>query len=393
VRYFLLLPLLFWLLLPVHAQEATAEPTVTTALPESTAEPVTILVPPVAEGGVFFGDDEPPFRCLSGSDAFARHVEQGALNRGRQRMKDAYNNYNCAVEIDPLSALAYRGRGIAYAAMGSYEQALLDYDQAIEIDPRDPLVYFQRGLALHQISDDLRALDALSEAIRLDPGYALAFNWRGIVHRDLGDLEKAIQDFQIAIALGIPDQIFVPYVNLGNLYLNQQDNPQEAVRWYEEAARLVPGQAFVYELLGDTYLKMGRLGDAEENYELYIKVTNTAKESVRSLVEAAGLRQFVLRYLPSVIIAVIVGYFALLAGLRRWSIRQALQRARQQIPAVLTPATPIPGAPPSQLAAPDDAADNTSAGWLAVAVVPLLAGVAYLLRRLASSSDEPVAGH
>lgn len=367
LRYVLPVLLILCVLLPLQAQETTPEPVV----PETTAEPAVLETTPepamLEETGP---DPNAPenFRCFTGEDAFLRHIEQGALNRGRQKMRDALNHYNCAIQLKEDAAIAYRGRGIAYAAMGSYQLALADYDIASDINPRDSLIYFQRGLALHQMSEDQAALEALSQSIRLDPGFALAFNWRGIVQRDLGNIEQAMQDFQIAISLGIPDQLYVPYINLGNLYLKQKENPAEAAYWFEEAARLVPGQGFIYELLGDTYFKMGNLQEAERNYELYIQVTNTAKESVRSMVEAAAFRQLLLRYAPTILILFIVGYFALLAGLRWRQTRQALRAAPGSAP-VLTPDTVIPGTPVPAPPSPDAALSRP--GWLAVLLVPI----------------------
>jgi tetratricopeptide (TPR) repeat protein len=371
LRFLLPALLMLFLLLPVLAQDTTPE-----ALP-----PGANLSDTAASQA---------FRCFTGADAFLRHIEQGALNRGRQKPHDALDHYNCAVKIDPNSGIAYRGRGIAYAGLGSFQLALADYDVARDINPRDSLIYFQRGLALHQMQEDAAALEALSEAIRLDPGFALAFNWRGIVNRDLGNIERAIQDFQIAISLGVPDQIYVPYINLGNLYLNLQDNPGEAAHWFEEAARLVPGQGFIYELLGDTYFKMGRLPEAEKNYELYIQVTNTAKESVREMVEAATFRQQLLRYFPTLLILLILAYFVLVAGFRWRQAREAAQHlAQNPPPAVLSPQTVLPGSPAPSPQPPEDS--TPGAGWMAVLLVPVLAGIAYVLRRIASPADETVA--
>jgi tetratricopeptide (TPR) repeat protein len=371
LRYLLSALLMLFLLLPVLAQDTT---------PETLPPGVNPSAP----------DERPEFECFTGDDAFLRHIEQGALNRGRQKPHEALNHYNCAVEIDPNAGIAYRGRGIAYAGLGSYQLALADYDIARDINPRDPLIYFQRGLALHQMEEDEPALEALSAAIRLDPGFALAFNWRGIVHRDLGNIEQAVRDFQIAISLGVPDQLYVPYVNLGNLYLNIEDNPGEAVYWFEEAARLVPGQGFIYELLGDTYFKMGRLPEAEKNYELYIQVTNTAKESVRGMIEAAAFRQQLLRYFPTLLILIILAYFALAAGFRWRQARQAaLDSAQNPPPVVLSPQTVIPGSPAPSPQPPEES--TPGAGWIAVLLVPVLAGIAYVLRRIASPADEAAA--
>ncbi|RPI35513.1 MAG: tetratricopeptide repeat protein, partial [Nitrospiraceae bacterium] len=42
---------------------------------------------------------------------------------------------------------AYHNRGIAYANVGKYDEAIEDYDRVISLRPKDPNIYFSRGVA------------------------------------------------------------------------------------------------------------------------------------------------------------------------------------------------------------------------------------------------------
>ena len=47
----------------------------------------------------------------------------------------------------PKYADAYNNRGVAYAKLGDYRQAISDYDRAIEINPEYAEAYYNRGIA------------------------------------------------------------------------------------------------------------------------------------------------------------------------------------------------------------------------------------------------------
>jgi len=43
--------------------------------------------------------------------------------------------------------MAYNNRGVAYAKLGNYQQAIQDYNKAVQINPRLIDVYIGRGVA------------------------------------------------------------------------------------------------------------------------------------------------------------------------------------------------------------------------------------------------------
>jgi tetratricopeptide (TPR) repeat protein len=258
------------------------------------------------------------FECLTDKDAFVRHIEQGAFYRGRRDYQRAYQEYNCAITLDPFSVLGYRGRAVALVEQGNYQAALADLQIALDLTPNDAYLYNSRGWAYYGLGDTETALDNLNKAIALDPNYAIAFNNRGLVERSRGELEAALRDFQIAIDLGYPDRRFVPYINMGDTYAQDIGDLHSAARWYDEAARISPGQGFIHEKLGDAYLELGMWREATTNYEQFIYLNNLDRPQVLNQVRLLALREFVLHYLPTFLIAAILLYFALPPLFRRW---------------------------------------------------------------------------
>jgi tetratricopeptide (TPR) repeat protein len=374
-----------WLMsLPLAAQDNKATPA-----PEATAETTAeaegtpdVFVPPAAQE-----DDDPrAITCRTGEDAFIWHLEEAGRRRGRVQNYEAYQHYNCAVQLDPYAWIAYRGRAITLSAQNNFQGALADLDVALDLAPKEATLYYWRATVLMQMGELDPALKALNRSIELDPGYAYAFNLRGLIHRDLDLPDLAIQDFQIALTIGMPDQPHVPYVNLGHLYLDKLNNRVEAMHWYQEATIVSPGNSALYELLGDNHLALNQLEEAEKNYKIYVDLENNAKESVLAVVEVARLRQLALRYAPSLVIVAIMLYFAVYA---LWTTYRKRRRPLAAAPAeaapvILSAATPIPDdyAVPVP-ASPDALSAAPRRNVTALVLVPVLAGAAYLLRRFA----------
>ena len=71
------------------------------------------------------------------------------------RIKEAFDDYSKAIEINPQDADAYKHRGwdslnyylgTALIALGMIEEAIDDYSKAIKINPECAIAYNNRGL-------------------------------------------------------------------------------------------------------------------------------------------------------------------------------------------------------------------------------------------------------
>jgi Flp pilus assembly protein TadD len=76
--------------------------------------------------------------------------------------------FGCAeMEQKPLSAEAYRNRGITYGERGQYDQAISDFNKAIEINPRDAYAYNNRGTAYMKSGNKEKACSDWKRACEL----------------------------------------------------------------------------------------------------------------------------------------------------------------------------------------------------------------------------------
>jgi len=148
----------------------------------------------------------------------------------------AIRDFTQAIRLDPESADAFRGRGIAWRLKRDYDRAIRDFDAVIRLDPDDPIAYFGRGIAHWRKGDYDRAIRDFDTVIRLDPDEPDAYYRRALAHADRGDDGRAIADFTAAIRLG-PDE-WSRYFERGLAYRRTADEAR-AMADFGEAARLV----------------------------------------------------------------------------------------------------------------------------------------------------------
>ena len=77
-----------------------------------------------------------------------------------QSIKD----YTQTIKLDSTDAdasykvNAYNNRGVVYAALGQYQEAIQDYNQAIELDPKHLYAYNNRGVAYAALGQHQEAI-------------------------------------------------------------------------------------------------------------------------------------------------------------------------------------------------------------------------------------------
>jgi lipoprotein NlpI len=121
------------------------------------------------------------------SDAYEEGVR--LLSQGRQR--NAIAAFEKAIRLNPRSAEAYHGRGMAYNETGQNERALKDYDAALALNPQYTEAFFNRANAYSDMGQYERALKDYDEAIRLSPNHSGSLFNRGLVYMILGRSETA----------------------------------------------------------------------------------------------------------------------------------------------------------------------------------------------------------
>tara|TARA_B100000809_G_scaffold254209_1_gene291138 strand:- start:254 stop:721 length:468 start_codon:yes stop_codon:yes gene_type:complete len=103
----------------------------------------------------------------------------GNTYRQQDRLEEAIEAYNKAIEIKPDYHLAYHNLGNTYRRQGKYDQAIEAYNKAIEIKPDYHLAYYNLGNAYDEQDKYEEAIEAYNKAIEIMSNDAESYINRG----------------------------------------------------------------------------------------------------------------------------------------------------------------------------------------------------------------------
>ncbi len=143
-----------------------------------------------------------------GAQSFARECYErsqlASQNRSANRRDIEVCNraiFSGRVVNDELAA-TYANRGVIHMAMKNVKNAYKDYQRAIEINPRLPEAYINRGNLWYFLQQYQRAIDDFNTALKLDSAQqTVIYLNRGLVYEAKGALISAEQDYKKALTL------------------------------------------------------------------------------------------------------------------------------------------------------------------------------------------------
>ena len=137
------------------------------------------------------------------------------------------------------------------------------------------LVYYFRGLAFLNTDQADKAIEDFDMAIALDPYFGDAFLNRGNAFEKIGKLDKAIEDFDKAIALS---PSYEAYFNRG-ITFEKMGLIDKAIADYDKAIAFNPYHYEAYFAVGKLYGKAGLFDKAIEYFNKYIAINPKNAES------------------------------------------------------------------------------------------------------------------
>ncbi len=155
---------------------------------------------------------------------------------------------------------------------GNYRDAIDDYDSTLALNPNFTEVYFRRGIAYSSLQQWQAALADYTRSIAIDPAHTEAYVHRGNIRNILSDWRGAKSDFDLALASN--PSLSVAYVGRGTA-LCELSQCQRGLQDYDRAIELNPASAYAYTSRGFAYYRLGNKKTAIDNYlaaaELYRK--------------------------------------------------------------------------------------------------------------------------
>ena len=158
--------------------------------------------------------------------------------------------------------------GILYLQENQPSEAIMALEQASALMPENGDTHMWLGFAyfLNQRFDD--AEESYVRALLHNPDLTDAHNFLGLLHAERGHTQKALNEFEIALA----DPAYPPvsrmrvHYNLGKLYY-ESDEPDLALGYLQRAVELArnpadPTYGLVYLMLGKVLRQIGRTEEA-----------------------------------------------------------------------------------------------------------------------------------
>ena len=104
-----------------------------------------------------------------------------------------------AIELAPGDANVYTLRGNILIDLEKYDEAIDDFTTAIKLDDKCAEAYCNRGHCNNDNPDE--AIADFTRAIELAPEHAELYRNRGIEQYKLANMDKAIEDFEMALTI------------------------------------------------------------------------------------------------------------------------------------------------------------------------------------------------
>ena len=112
---------------------------------------------------------------LSGGDRAATYINRGVVHLGLHEDKEAIDDIDAGIALNPLLGDGYVDRGAALMSLGRYEDALKDLNKGIDLNPHRPhIAYYDRAIIDERNGDIGAAYRDYKKALELEPNFTLA---------------------------------------------------------------------------------------------------------------------------------------------------------------------------------------------------------------------------
>ena len=213
----------------------------------------------------------------TGNEAAYEEYLKGRFNfakRTPEGLTAALKNFEKAIEIDPLYALAYAGMAQVYQLLPLSDElepniaspkAKTAVLQALQIDDAIPEAHIALGVILMDYDWNWRGAElSFQKAIEINPNYAEAHQVYGTLLLRQGRIGDAIVELKKAQRLDPLSAAINTWMAEAFAQLGEHD---VAIRIHQETTRFAPDYLFAHYFLVHAYVSTGRLEEATKAAE------------------------------------------------------------------------------------------------------------------------------
>ena len=134
-----------------------------------------------------------------------RHLKKGYDYYKENRLKDALQELNLAIETHPENFEAHFWRARTFIRLEEYDKAIADLKTVVHLNPSYSPAYDNLGWLFMRRNDYDESLSNLNKSIELKPDNGWTHYMRGRVFFNKGDFQKAVENAEAACKLGYKD--------------------------------------------------------------------------------------------------------------------------------------------------------------------------------------------
>jgi tetratricopeptide (TPR) repeat protein len=193
------------------------------------------------------------------------YITVGDLFFKQQKLHQAYNCYQQAIELNPNFFKSYHKLALVLADLKQWQEAIVAYQRAIQLNPNFSWSYQGLGQALVQIKKRQEAIVAYQRAIQLNPNFCWSYYHLGKVYIHLEQWNNAALLFEQAITINSDIPQF--YQELGGVYIKLK-TWEKAVSLFQTRLTIDsnPAAPKVYINLAEALIQLERWQDVISVY-------------------------------------------------------------------------------------------------------------------------------
>jgi tetratricopeptide (TPR) repeat protein len=195
--------------------------------------------------------------------------------------KNSIELFNHTLHATKDNYLAHYNLGVALAAEGKNEEAIVHYLEVIKIKPDDANAHCNLGVALDADGKKEQALAHYLYALKINPHFDKAHYNLAMAFKEQGNIEESLKHFQKTLLIN-PNY---PYAhnNIGIILEKYFKKYDEAIYHYEQELKIIPDNPGTHFNLGIALAIKGKLKEAAEHFRTAIYLKPDYEEASRAL--------------------------------------------------------------------------------------------------------------
>ena len=205
------------------------------------------------------------------------YLKIGVCYYNKQNIDEAINNYNKAIELNPVYTEAYFNKGICLCNQKKKEEAIEVFNKAIEISNNDAELYLNRGYCYFAINNFRKAIKDFNKAIELRPNFSEAYIRKAACYQEMKKEEEALIEYKHAIEINdlhSKPMLFQAALYVSNYY-KLKNNYEEALPYILKCAEYDEENELAQFNAGIAQMKMKKYDEAINFFNITLKINRT----------------------------------------------------------------------------------------------------------------------